>query len=187
MTGLLALWLPILLSSVIVFIVSSIIHTVLPWHKNDFRKVPNEDKVMDAVRPFAIPPGEYVVPRPASSQEMRTPEFLEKMNKGPVMMLRVLPNGPTPMGTNLLLWFIYSVVVGSFAACVAWIALKPGADSHDVIHITLLTAFLGYSLALWQMSIWYRRPWAITIKANVDGLIYALLTAATFAWLWPQA
>jgi hypothetical protein len=31
-------------------------------------------------------------------------------------------------------------------------------------------------VALWQMSIWYRRAWSITLKATVDGLIYALLT-----------
>jgi hypothetical protein len=62
MTGLAALWLPILLSSVIVFVVSSVIHTVLPWHKNDYPRIPNEEKVMDALRPLAIPPGDYMVP-----------------------------------------------------------------------------------------------------------------------------
>ena len=58
MTALHSLWLPILLSSVIVFVVSSIIHMALPWHNSDYPKVPNEDKVMDALRPFAIPPGD---------------------------------------------------------------------------------------------------------------------------------
>ena len=48
------------------------------------------------------------------------------------------------------------------------------------------TAFIGYAVALWQMSIWYRRAWSTTIKATVDGLIYALLTAGTFGWLWPR-
>jgi hypothetical protein len=48
------------------------------------------------------------------------------------------------------------------------------------------TAFIGYSVALWQMSIWYRRAWSTTIKATVDGLIYALLTAGVFGWLWPR-
>jgi hypothetical protein len=49
-----------------------------------------------------------------------------------------------------------------------------------------VAAFLGYAGALWQMSIWYRRAWSTTIKATVDGLIYALLTAGTFGWLWPR-
>ena len=30
------LWLPVVLSAVIVFVVSSIIHTPLPWHKSDY-------------------------------------------------------------------------------------------------------------------------------------------------------
>ncbi|GEM_PF-1284025 len=92
------LWLPILLSSVIVFVVSSVIHMALPWHKNDYSKVPNEDKVMDALRPFAIPPGDYMLPRVSSTKEMQSPEFIEKLKKGPVMMLTVWPNGPTTMG-----------------------------------------------------------------------------------------
>src|SRR5579863_8933433 len=50
MSVLQALWLPILLSSVFVFLASSIIHIALPrWHKGDYLKVPNEDEVMDAM------------------------------------------------------------------------------------------------------------------------------------------
>src|SRR3989442_389395 len=112
MTGLSALWLPILLSSVIVFIVSSVIHMALPWHKNDYPKVPNEDRLMDAMRPLAVPPGDYMVPRPSNMQEVRSPEFSEKMKKGPVMMLTVIPNGPPSMTKSLVLWFLYSAVVG---------------------------------------------------------------------------
>ena len=74
MTGLHVLWLPILLSSVIVFVVSSLIHMVSPWHKSDYPKMPNEDKVTDALRPLAIPPGDYMVPRPSSRQDLRSPE-----------------------------------------------------------------------------------------------------------------
>ena len=186
MIGLSALWLPILLSSVIVFIVSSVIHMASPWHKNDYPKVPNEDKVRDALRPLAIPPGDYMVPRASSSQEMRSPEFAEKIKQGPNMVLTVIPNGPWPMGQYLTLWFFYAVVVGVFAAYVAGRALPPGAAYLSVFRFAGVTAFVGYSVALWQMSIWYRRAWSTTIKATVDGLIYALLTAGTFGWLWPR-
>jgi hypothetical protein len=186
MTGLSALWLPILLSSVIVFLVSSAIHMASPWHKNDYPKVPNEDKVRDALRPLAIPPGDYMVPRPSSTQEMRSPEFAEKVKQGPNMILTVIPNGPWPMGKNLALWFLYSAVVGLCAAYVAGRALPAGAAYLQVFRFAGVTAFVGYSLALWQMSIWYRRAWSTTIKATVDGLIYALLTAGTFGWLWPR-
>jgi len=184
--GLSSLWLPILLSAVIVFLASSVIHMMLPWHKSDYPKMPNEDKVMDALRPLAIPPGDYMIPRPSSTQEMRAPEFLEKMKKGPVVVMTVLPNGPMGMGKNLTQWFLYSVVVGVFGAYVAGRALPPGAAYLSVFRFVGVTAFLAYAAALWQMSIWYRRAWITTIKATVDGLIYGLLTAGTFGWLWPH-
>ncbi len=186
MTQLHTLWLPILLSSVIVFVVSSVIHMAPLWHKNEYPKVPNEDRIMDALRPLAIPPGDYLIPRPSSREDMRSPEFAEKMKKGPVMMLTVIPNGPIAMGKNLVLWFLYSAVVGLFAAYVAGRALPVGAAYLRVFRFAGVTALVGYSVALWQMSIWYHRAWSTTIKATVDGLIYALLTAGTFGWLWPR-
>lgn len=186
MVGLDALWLPILLSALIVFVVSSIIHMVLPWHKSDYPKVPDEPRLMDALRPLALPPGDYIVPRPANSEEMRSPEFAEKMRKGPVLVLTVMPNGPFAMGKNLVLWFVYAVVVGIFTAYVTGRALPGGSPYPRVFQLAGATAFIAYSAALWQMSIWYRRSWSTTIKATVDGLIYALLTAGTFGWLWPH-
>ncbi|TMG91455.1 MAG: hypothetical protein E6H76_03085 [Betaproteobacteria bacterium] len=186
MVGLSALWLPILLSAVIVFVVSSIIHVATPWHKGDYLQMPNEDKVMDALRPFALPPGDYMVPRPSSAQEIRSPDFVEKMNKGPVLVLTVMPNGSVAMTKSLVLWFLYSAVVGLFAAYVASRALPVDAPYPRVFQLVGVTAFVGYSVALWQMSIWYRRAWGTTIRATVDGVIYALLTACIFGWLWPR-
>ena len=186
MTGLSALWLPILLSAVIVFVASWAIHIATPWHKNEYPAVPNEDKVRDALRPFAIPPGDYMIPRASSAEEMRSPEFAEKMKTGPVVVLTVMPSGPMLMGKNLVLWFLYSAVVGLFAAYIAGRALPPGAPYLRVFQLVGATAFVAYAVALWQMSIWYRRAWGTTIKATVDGLAYALLTAGTFGWLWPR-
>ncbi|HYT05808.1 MAG TPA: hypothetical protein VEM13_13110 [Gemmatimonadales bacterium] len=186
MVALHSLWLPILLSSVLVFVVSSLIHMATPWHKSDYPQVPNQDKVMDTIRALAIPPGDYMMPRPSSRQEMRSPGFAEKMKKGPVMMFTVMPSGSMAMGKSLALWFLYCIVVGLFAAYVAGRALPPGAEYPRVFRFAGVTAFVGYSVALWQMSIWYRRAWSTTIKATVDGLIYALLTAGTFGWLWPR-
>jgi hypothetical protein len=94
MTNLEMLWLPILLSSVFVFLASSVIHMAPLWHRNDYPRMPNEDKVMDALRPLAIPPGDYMIPRASGMLEMRSPEFKAKMEKGPVMVVTVMPNGP---------------------------------------------------------------------------------------------
>jgi hypothetical protein len=186
MTGLSSLWLPILLSAVIVFVASSLIHMVLPWHKNDYPKMASEDKVLDALRPLAIPPGDYMMPRPATREDMRSPAFLEKMKQGPVVVMTVLPNGPMGMGKNLAQWFVYAIVVSLFAGYVAGRALLPGAAYLSVFRFVGVSAFLAYSVALWQLSIWYGRSWNITFKSTVDGLIYALLTAGTFGWLWPH-
>jgi hypothetical protein len=187
MTSLLALWLPIVVSAVVVFIASSIIHMGPFWHRSDYPKVPNEDRLRDAVRPLSIPPGDYMVPRVASSKEMRAPEFQEKLKQGPVLMLTVLPNGMLSMGSNLVQWFLYCLLVSFFAAYVAGRALPAGTDYLRVFQLVGATAFIGYTLALYQMSIWYKRSWSLSVKATVDGLIYGLLTAGTFGWLWPHS
>ena len=186
MTGILSLWLPIVLSAVIVFIASSVLHMAVPWHKNDYPQMPNEDRVRSALRPLAIPPGDYMIPRPASSEEMRSPEFAEKVRQGPNMVVTILPNAAFSMKSNLTQWFLYILVVGVFAAYVAGRALAPGSPYLAVFRFVGVTAFIAYSVALWQMSIWYRRSWSITAKATIDGLIYGLLTAGVFGWLWPR-
>lgn len=186
MIGLTELWLPILVSSVLVFFVSSLIHMVLPWHKGDYPKMPNEEKVRDALRPLAIPPGDYSIPRASSMQDMKSPEFNEKMTQGPVLMMTVMPNGPMAMTKNLVNWFLYLLVIGIFAAYAAGLALPEGSGYRGVFRVVGVTAFACYSMALLQMSIWYRRGWSLTLKSMFDGLIYALLTAGVFGWLWPR-
>ncbi len=186
MTTLASLWLPIVLSSIFCFLLSFVIHTVLPWHKGDYGKMPREEDVTAALRPLAIPPGDYMVPRPSSMKELRTPEFLEKLRQGPVMVVTVMPNGPGSMGRSLVLWFLYLVVVGVFSGYIAGRALGPATPYLRVFRFVGASAFLAYAAALWQMSIWYRRSWLTTFKATVDGLLYALVTAGTFGWLWPH-
>jgi hypothetical protein len=175
-----------LLSGVIVFFASFIVHTFIGWHKDDFGTLPNEGKTRDLLRPLAIPPGEYMTPRATGRDEMRSPEFAQKLKEGPVMMLTVLPNGPFRMGKSLVLWFVYSLVISLFAAYVASRALPVGAPYLQVFRFIGVSAFLGYSTANWQTSIWYGRPWRTTMKNTVDGLLYALLTAGMFGWLWPR-
>jgi len=97
-----------------------------------------------------------------------------------------MPPGVMNMARSLSMWFVYSAVVSLFGAYIAGRALPPGSDYLAVFRFVGATTFIGYSLALWQMSIWYRRAWSLTVKATVDGLIYGLLTAGTFGWLWPR-
>ncbi|HVO11319.1 MAG TPA: hypothetical protein VMX54_11315 [Vicinamibacteria bacterium] len=186
MTPLHSLWLPILLSAVAVFVASSLLHLLTPWHKDDYAQLPDQDHTMEALRALAIPPGDYMVPKPKSREELSSGEFAERMKKGPVMVLTVIPAGPPAMGSSLALWFVYSLVVGAFGAYVTGRALPPGAHYLAVFRMVSTIAWLGYSAALWQMSIWYRRAWGTTLKATVDGLVYALLTGGVLGWLWPR-
>ncbi len=185
MSDVAALWLPIVVSAILVFLASSIIHMLSPWHKSDYPKLQNEEAVLEALRPLAIPPGDYMMPRPSSRAEMRTPEFAERMKRGPVVVFTVMPSGGTSMARSLGLWFLYCLVVSAFAALVAGRMVPPHGASHQgIFKLVSVVAFVGYSLALWQLSIWYSRAWSTTIKATVDGLIYALLTGAAFTHLW---
>lgn len=185
MVTLLSLWLPILVAAVLVFVVSSIIHMALGYHASDWKKVANEDGVQDALRPFAIPPGDYLVPRPSKLADMSDPAFKAKQDKGPVFVMTVFPNGQSGMGLQLATWFIFAIAVGKVAGYVASITLGPGADPMTVFRVTGTVAFAGYSLALFQHSIWYHRRWATTLVSVFDGLIYGLMTGGVFAWLWP--
>ena len=185
MVSVISLWMPILLSAVMVFVVSSIIHMLLGYHKTDFGKLTDEDGVMDALRGFNIPKGEYIVPCAGSMKECGNPEFVEKTKKGPVLFMTVLDNGPMTMGKSLMHWFLYSVIVSIFAAYISGRALGAGAHYMSVFRFAGCTAFVGYSLALMQNSIWYKRSWVVTLKSMFDGLVYALATAGIFGWLWP--
>jgi hypothetical protein len=185
MTALSQLWLPILVSAVAIFAASSIIHMAPLWHRSDYPRLRDQDPVMDALRPFQLQPGDYMVPRASTSAEMRSPEFMEKMNKGPVLILTVVPKGPWSMGKNLTQWFVYILVVSFFSAYVAARALAPGANYLDVFRFAGTAAFLSYSVALPQVSIWYHRSWSLTLKSAFDGLIYAFITAGVFGSMWP--
>lgn len=183
MVSLVDLWLPILLSAVLVFVASSVIHMALRWHSNDFKRFAAEDAIMDALRPFNLAAGDYAAPLPESTAHMSSAEFKAKQARGPSFALTVLVN--TSIGRNLVKWFVYTIVVALFAAYVASLVLPAGAPYMTVFRVTSTVAFAGYALALWQSWIWYSRSLGSTIRTTIDGLVYALLTGGAFGWLWP--
>jgi len=184
-----ALWLPILLSAVIVFIASSIMHMVLPYHKSDYRQLPDEDKLLDSLRPAGLQKGLYVFPY-CTHKEMNSAAVQEKYKQGPVGMLTVFPSGPPAMPKFLAMWFVYSLIIGVFVAYITAhahpLALAQGAPFRPVFRVAGTAAFLAYGLANLSNGIWKGQPWGNVIKEVVDGLVYALLTAGTFGWLWPR-
>ncbi len=185
MVPLMSLWIPILLSAVIVFIASSILHMFMTYHQSDYGQVPSEDSVREALRGANIAPGDYHIPYAGTAKAMSDPEWIEKANQGPNAMLTVVANGVPAMGKYLTQWFIYCIVIGIFAAYVAGNAVQPGEDYLVVFRYVGSVAFVGYALGLPQNSIWYHKNWGATFKSMFDGLIYSLLTAGVFGWLWP--
>ncbi len=188
MVSLMSLWLPILVSAVAVFFVSSLIHMVLKYHSSDFRGLPSEDAIMDGMRKANIPPGDYMMPHCGPGKNaMKDPAFQEKFKKGPVATMTVLPAGEWNMGRSLIQWFIFCVFVSILSGYIASRALGPGQAFATVMQFAGCAAFMGYALGQVQNSIWYRRKWSTTTKNVFDGLLYGLATGAVFAAMWPGA
>lgn len=183
MVPLTELWLPIVVSAVIVFIASAILHMVLPLHRKDYQKLPDEEGARAALR--GVPRGLYMMPH-CEHKEMDKPESKAKFKEGPVAVLTVMPSGEVNMGKFLGMWFVYCLVVSLFAAYVAGRALDPGTHYLQVFRIAGTAAFLAYGIGHVPNGIWGGQPWGVVTKHIVDGLIYALLTAGTFGWLWPR-
>ena len=181
------LWLPILLSAVFVFVVSSIMHMLLPIHRNDYVGLPGEAEVLSAMRAQNVGPGQYMFPKAESMKEMQTPEMIEKYNQGPVGFAIVFPNGPINMGKSLVQWFLYSLLLSVFVAYLGMLALGRGADYVAVFRVTGTIAVLAYAVAQIPDSIWKGQSWSVTGKHVFDGVVYGLVTAGTFGWLWPGA
>ncbi len=186
MVPLTQLWLAVIIAAVLVFVASSVIHMFLKYHESEYKKLPEEAKLLDAMRTVGVPRGTYAFPRAASHKDMGSPEMIEKYNQGPVGMMTVMRNGPPAMNKYLVQWFIYCLVIGVFVAYVAGRTLSPGEEYLQVFRLTGTTAFLGYAGAIAQDAIWMGQSWSATIKSTFDGLVYGLLTAGVFGWLWPQ-
>lgn len=178
-----SLLLPIVVSAVLVFIASSIIHMVLTYHHSDVRKLPAEDAVIAALRDAKTPPGDYVFPCEEDPKQRMSPEIQEKWKTGPSGSLTLFAGLNMPR--NLAIWFVYSLVVGVFVAYLTGRVLAPGTEYLQVFRVAGTIAFLAYAGAEPHRSIWWGRPWGTTLKNMFDGLVYALLTAGAFGWLWP--
>jgi hypothetical protein len=181
-----ALWLPILLSAVIVFVASSITHMLLSYHQSDYQQLPDEDKVRASLRGANLKPGLYIFPH-CTHKEMKSAATMEKLKEGPVGMLVVRPNGPPAMGQFLGQWFVYCLLIGLFVAYLTGRTLGPGTHYLAVFRVAGTAAFLAYGVGNLSNGIWKGQPWSMTIKESLDGLLYGLLTAGTFGWLWPHS
>jgi len=186
MVGLSALWTPTVVSAVFVFVALLISHMMPGWHNGDMTAVPGEAKVMETLRGLKVQPGDYRFPYGKTTAEMTTPEFEAKMKQGPVGIMSIRPNGDLNMGKMLGLWFAYSLFIALLAAYVTGRTHGPGAPHLEVFRVSGAVAFCCYVVAHWQNWIWWGKSTRFTVTNSVDGIVYALITGATFGWLWPR-
>lgn len=181
-----ALWLPVLLSAVLVFVTSSVIHMVLKYHNRDYLRLPTEDAVRAAIRSGNPSPGQYTIPHCIDMKQMETPEMKQKFVEGPVGILYLRRSGFPSMGPFLTQWFIFTLVVSLFIAYAAAHAVPAGAEYLHVFRVVGMIGFLTYGAGQVPAAIWMGKPWSVTGKELFDGLLYGLVTAGTFGWLWPR-
>jgi len=186
MVPLASLLLPILLASVLVFILSFLVHMVLGYHASDYVPLPNEDSLRAAMRAAGVAPRQYVFPYLANPKEMKSPEFTAKLVEGPVGLLTIKPSGSVGMGKALGHWFLFTLAVSAMVAYVASATLPQGTEYLKVFQVAGTVAWLASSFGQLPAAIWMGKPWSIAAKEVFDGLLYGLVTAGAFGWLWPR-
>jgi hypothetical protein len=186
MVSLGSLLLPIVISAILVFIASSIIHMLLKYHNKDFTRLPNEDAVRAAIRSGNPAPGQYMMPYCSDMKDMENPEMKQKFLEGPVALLTVMRAGRPNMGKLLGQWFAFILVASLFIAYVAAHGIPKGAPYLHVFRVVGAVGFLTYGMGQIPAAIWWGKPWKSAVKDLFDGLVYGLVTAGTFGWLWPR-
>lgn len=181
-----SLWLQVIVSAVVVFVGSSVMHMALKYHNADIKALPNDDAVRDALAKQNAAPGVYMTPF-CSHDRMKEPAMLERFEKGPVAMITLYPKGKVNMPKHLALWFGLAFLVSFTAAYVARHTLTPGADGMLVMRVTGTVAFAAYGISHISDSIWKGQPWSNTVRALIDAAVYSLLTAVVFRVMWPAA
>jgi len=186
MDALTQLWMPILVTAVLIFFASSLIHMVFQWHNSDYRKLGNEDEVRAAVRAGSPTPGQYILPHCSHMKEMGGEAMQQKFREGPVGILTIKASGTPGMGKALGSWFVFCLAVAAFAACLTMGAFPAGREyGHRAGHLAGMISFLTYFGGSVQMAIWMGKPWGAVGKDLLDSLIYGVISAAVFMWLWP--
>jgi hypothetical protein len=186
MNTLLPLWLPILLSAVVVFIISCLVHMVFKWHAADYKGFANEDAVRDAIRAGNPAPGRYVVPYCADMKDMAGEAMAKKYQEGPVGHMTIGPTGMPVIGKFLGQWFAWCVVAATLAVYLAWRAcgLDP-VNAARAGHWVATITFIAHGAGTITESIWMMRPWSVSVKYLLDSALYAAGAGLVSFWVWP--
>jgi len=179
--SIMTLWQPILLSAVLTFVAGAVIWMVMPWHKNDWSKVADEEGARNALGGLA--PGQYNLPHCADQAALKDPDMQQKFADGPLAFITIVSPGVPVMGPKLGLMFACNVLVAIVCAYFVSRTAAPDADYLAIFRISGAVAFVAYGMAYVQDSVWFGRPWSATIKTFLDALIYSLLVGGAFGWL----
>jgi hypothetical protein len=177
------LWLPIVVSGVVLFFASAAAWLLLPHHKPEWVGLPNEVAVMKAVRETNVPPGQYMFPYCGSHEEMKSEEMKRRIETGPVGTLSVWPN-PSNMGVNMAWTVVFFIAVNAIIGYLATMALDAGDPFMDVFRFVGSAGIVVYASAPILNGIWFRRKMVADI---VDGVAYGVVTGLIFAAMWPGA
>jgi hypothetical protein len=182
---LIPLWLPILLSAAVIWVISAVVWMALPHHKRDFIGLPDEEGFMEYLRKSGIKPGNYVFPDFRKREAMKSPRVEKALNEGPVGHLSVWPT-PLTMGGKMFATFIVYLVVSILIAYLTRVALPGAAPFAKVFQVAGTAGILAYCFSFIPNAVWFG-SYKRTIVANfVDGVVYGLITGAIFAWGWPH-
>jgi hypothetical protein len=186
MSAIALLWMPILITAVLIFIASTLIHMVFKWHNSDYQQLANEDDVRAVVHASSAAPGQYMIPHCVDMKEMGGEVMMKKFNDGPVAFLTVRKNGAPAMGPTLMMWFVFTVGVAAFAGWIAMSAYAGKTDARAAGQMVGLISFMAYGCGSVPLGIWMGKPWSSVGKDLLDALIYGVISWLAFAWFWPS-
>ena len=182
-----SLWLPVVVSTIAVFVLSSLAHMLLKHHNRDYRGLSNEDAVAAALRKGGPAPGVYFIPYCPDHSQMKDPAVQKKFADGPVAIVTIVRSGAPRMAKHLAQWLLLCFFISFTAAYVARHTLSYGTAGLEVMRVTGAVALVGYAFGYLQDSIWKGIPWANSLRGIADSLVYALATGLVFRLLWPGA
>jgi hypothetical protein len=186
MTWLSTLWMPIVLSAIVVFIASSIMWMALPHHKTDWIDIAGGDaRLLSLIKELDLWGRQYVFPAGLMGGR-RDPALAEALKDEPTGFLIVRPHGGSSLGRSLVYYFIFNLIVSVFVGYLAYHTLPPGADYLSVFRVTGTATILAYGAGAIPEAVFFGRSWSMTFKQVLDGIVYGLLTAGVFGWLWPR-
>ncbi len=177
------LWLPIVVSAAIVWIASAINWTAMPHRKAEWSDLPDEEAFLSLLKQGGFKPSNYMFPCCKNQHEKGSDT--KKPADGPMGFLSIWPQRRS-MGACMIGSFVLDVVIGVFVAYIAWLALQPGAEYMKVFQVVGALAFMAHTFATLGGGIWFGMSLKSMAYTVIEGLVYALLTAGAFAWLWPN-